>query len=466
MNDREKFAKDFIERGATRGYSRDQIGSALKQALSEYDSSHTRQGKTGGSNILGQIAEFLAPRTTEFVTGMPDKIQNNQMPAQRGMQQITGDTPLERLKQVPGAMWTAGVESFKQFVPPAAEMAAYLTAGAKPKGEGALQKIIASGKTGATIGGTLGATNPENQDLTSTLESAGMGALTGATIAGGLTLAGITAGKVKDFIFGEGTRLAAGNQLVGQSRGDVRLNKEGQNWLSDKVTEKLKSGELKPGGYKELHDQAWNLQRQREDVLQGLVKEKGNVTMTELFKPVDDLIEQARKAGNTSKAESLEAFKKTIRTEWGNRLSKTRALDFKRTMDGELADTMFKKSADEISSTLASAQRALGDAARKWIKGSDERIGALLDDQSVYIQLAKSMENQMKAAGTAPIKGGSVGGLSIWNLLGKLVTAPATNPKVISGGMATAGKTSSFLSKMDALKRAGERAALVGVTSK
>jgi hypothetical protein len=83
--------------------------------------------------FLPALADVLVPETKKLVEEYPQRIAQNQTPAQLGMAKITGDTVGERFKQLPDAMLTAGKETSKQFLGPAFEIASWLTSLGKGK---------------------------------------------------------------------------------------------------------------------------------------------------------------------------------------------------------------------------------------------------------------------------------------------------------------------------------------------
>jgi len=300
----------------------------------------------------------------------------------------------------------------------------------------ALPAGLGLARGGALAGGLIGATAPEEMGLGERAGRVALGAGLGAVTGKALGVAG------KGFKWlakaGKPVKEKLANQLLGLTPSKVRLTPEGTSWLSEKVVGMLDDGTLQSGNFQSIRQQANNLLSTAESQIDDILTKRGStktVKTSNLLNPIDDLITQANKQGNKSKAKALQKFKDDVIAHWGNDLTVSQVLDLKRTMDTALADSVFTKRASEVVGTRASGQRAVGTAARSWLKSAKVlggEIGDLLTDESVYINLRTAMENQLRRAGTAPLKGGAVGGLSPTSLLGRALFGGIGRPEVMS----------------------------------
>ncbi len=347
----------------------------------------------------------------------------------------------------------AGREQLRRGVTPLSTILPWLSAGrlaTRPgggisrEGVGALGEAgayalpagLGLAKGGALAGGLLGATAPEEMGVGERLGRIGLGAGVGAVTGKALGVAG------KGFQWlaqvGKPLKEKLANQILGLTPRKVRLTPEGTSWLSEKLIEKLDDGTLKSGNFQSMRQQAGNLLSTAESQIDDILTKRGStktIKTSNLLNSIDDLITQASKQGNKSKAKGLEKFKEDVGAHWGDNLTVSQVLDLKRTMDAALADSVFTKRASEIVGTRASAQRALGSKARDWLRNAKVlggEIGDLLTDESVYINLRTAMENQLRKAGTAPLKGGYLGGLSPTSLMGRLGVGAVTRPEMLS----------------------------------
>lgn len=368
-----------------------------------------------------KVAEFAAPRTMQV-----------------GKEMVSGDETWEK-KDV----WDKYVmpvymaRRAKELAPMAGEIGAYmLPASLEVTGSPLLNRVVG----GAAGGGLLGATSPEEMTTGERVGRTATGAVAGGAIAG--TLYGIGKGISWLASWPKKTKEQMANQLLGQTPSQVKVDKEGANWLSKKVVSKLDDGTLQPGNYADLQNQSQVLLNQTEQQIQDIMSKKGTtatIKTTKLLSGIDDLASQASKAGDSAKARALSRFKEEVLSQWGETINASQALDLKRVMDHALSESAFSKSASEIAASKAAGQRAVGDTTRKWLKQAIPGVGDLLEDQSVYINLSGAIERQLQKSGTAPIKGGSIGGLSPLNLFGRALTYPITQPKVLTEGISRVG---------------------------
>lgn len=335
----------------------------------------------------------------------------------------------------------------------AGETAAYLLPEVKAfKGVNALSKIGNAGLTGAVIGGVTGVTDPQAEDgvdrAAKGFSSAALGGALGAGTAGVTEAVKGTYNLLRD---------AAARQLINQNPSQVIVNEYGRNKLAQGVIDKFENGEIHPGRYNSVKNQATNKLDTIEKQLQEVVSKSDEpvVNIEKSLQKVQALADDAAKAGNSSKAEAYRAFYKEIKAEWPSDLSTSQALELKRKLDGQLAESMFSKAGDESVAARSGAQLALSNNIRNTIKqtgNNPQEVERLLNDESTYIQLRKAMEYQLKRSGGAPLKGESVGGFNILNLIGKIATFVPRDPAVESAFLQT-GRASSLSPVTDRVGR-------------
>ena len=325
--------------------------------------------------------------------------------------------------------------------------------GIAPGGGGAataLSRIGQATARGAGIGAIRGATSgserivPEErlrpeEKLAQTLDNT----LTGV-VAGGVT-GGVLQGTGEAFRW-IASRAAPikeklANQILNQSRTQVRLDPEGRNQLSMRLIDKMDDGTIKPGSYQSLREQAQALTSKAEETINGELARQGTgvttktITLESLAKPIDQAISAAKRAGNTSKANSLQNFKDAIQVEWGTSFNANQALELKRILEHQLNESVFKKGIQEVSTKAAArtaGQRLLSKSARDWLRNAVPGISDALDDQSVGIGLMKAMEQQLQRAGQAPIGGFAQQGFTLTNLPFKAASGLLKRPGVDS----------------------------------
>ena len=326
--------------------------------------------------------------------------------------------------------------------------------GIAPGGAGAattLGRIGQATARGAGIGAIRGATSgserivPEERLLAEDKVAATLGnTLTGA-VTGGIT-GGVLQSGGEAFRW-VGSRLALlkeklANQILGQTRTQVRIDPEGHNQLSMKLIDKLDDGSIKPGDYQSIRVQADDLVKKGEETIRAEFARNGSdaasktVNLDNLMGPVDRAISTAKSAGNSAKANALQGFKDEIQATWGKTLNASQALDLKRVLEDQLNETVFKQGALQSVGTKASArvagQRLLSSSARDWLRYSVQNISDALDDQSVGIGLRKAMEAQLQRLGQAPIGRFGNQGLSLTNIPFKAASGILRNPNVAS----------------------------------
>jgi len=321
----------------------------------------------------------------------------------------------------------------------------------------AATRVLHAANQGAKIGGIRGLTagserivpeerlSPEDklaQTLQNTLVGVSLGGVTGGAMQG--------AGEVFNWI---GSRAAPlkeklANQILGQTRTQVRLDPEGHNQLSMKLIDKLDDGSIKPGDYQSLRTQADQLVKRGEDKIREEFARKGSeaaaktADLSSLTTSVEKAISAARSAGNLAKANALDNFKKTIEVTWGKTLNASQVLQLKRVLEDQLNETVFKQGALQAVGTKASArvagQRLVSASARDWIRRNVPNVSSALDDESVGIALRKTMEAQLQRMGQAPIGRFGAQGLSLTNLpfkaASRFVSDPLNASRMINTG--------------------------------
>lgn len=298
-------------------------------------------------------------------------------------------------------------------------------------------------KTGLVTGGAQGLTSPEQQTPTERLLSGVFGSAVGGATGAVFDVGSKAFQYLKSKNVPQSIKRIFSNQILKQNKRDVRLDEKGQSWLTEKFVEKIENGEIKPGDDLSIHNQAKKLLEDAEEELQKFIKSKtvkDTVNINELFNPVDELQKEAALQGNQARVGALQTLKDDLIKAWGNKLNAQQVVEFKRSMTAALSDSNLKKLPEEVAANRAAGQRALGTAAKDWLreeKRYGEKIAPLLDDESVYIQVRDNLADSMKRAQTAPIQTGAgpFSGQNLSILFGRLLTAPFIRTGPLSSGI-------------------------------